>query len=328
MAKIKIGQIGVAHGHAAGKMRVLRASDDFEVVGIVEPDRQLREAAQKSATYAGLNWMSREQLFAVPNLQAVAVETDVSRLLENARACVEVGLHIHLDKPAGESLAQFRQILDVAAAKHLVVQMGYMYRYNPAVVLLRRFLEAGWLGEPFELHAVMSKVVSPAARAPLARFEGGIMFELGCHLIDLVVALLGTPDRVSNFSRHAGPADDGLADNMLAVFEYPTALATVKSAAVEVEGFARRHLVLCGSEGTFHMQPLDASNVRVAFSKARGAYRQGYQTIELGDYPRYVEDFADMARIIRGEKDSDYSYDHDYAVQKTVLGACGVDVGV
>ena len=37
--------------------------------------------------------------------------------------------------------------------------MGYMYRYNPAVVLLREFLKKGWLGEVFEVHAVMSKVV-------------------------------------------------------------------------------------------------------------------------------------------------------------------------
>ena len=44
------------------------------------------------------------------------------------------------------------------------MQMGYMYRYNPAVVLLREFLKSGWLGEVFEVHAVMSKVVEAAER--------------------------------------------------------------------------------------------------------------------------------------------------------------------
>ena len=36
MAKIKIGQIGVGHAHASGKMRVYRASKEFEIVGVVE----------------------------------------------------------------------------------------------------------------------------------------------------------------------------------------------------------------------------------------------------------------------------------------------------
>ena len=57
-------------------------------------------------------------------------------------------MHIHLDKPAGESLPQFKRILDEAAKKHLLVQMGYMYRYNPGVVMLRDFLKRGWLGDP------------------------------------------------------------------------------------------------------------------------------------------------------------------------------------
>ncbi len=39
--------------------------------------------------------------------------------------------------------------------------MGYMYRYNPAIMLLRECLKQGWLGDVFEVHAVMSKVLDP-----------------------------------------------------------------------------------------------------------------------------------------------------------------------
>ena len=143
--------------------------------------------------------------------------------------------------------------------------MGYMYRYSPAVVLLRQMLARGWLGDPFEVHAVMSKVVAPAERRGLAEYPGGTMFELGCHLIDLVVGVLGKPQAVTPFVQHTAKADDGLADNMLAVFRYPSALASVKSSALEVEGGERRHLVVCGTEGTFHIQPLDNPAGRVAF---------------------------------------------------------------
>jgi predicted dehydrogenase len=321
--RIKIGQIGTGHAHAS-KLAAYRQSDDYEIVGIVEPDAELRGRAQAQDPFRDLKWMTEEQLLAAPGLEAVLVETRVRDLLDTAEACVAAGKHVHLDKPAGESLVQYRRILEAAEKRKLVVQMGYMYRYNPAVVLLREFLARGWLGEPFEVHAVMSKVIAPAGRRGLAEYPGGIMFELGCHVIDLVIGVLGRPDKVTAIARHTSSESDNLLDNMLAVFEYPRATASVRSSALEVEGFARRHLVVCGTEGTFHIQPLDDPAARVALAQPRGEYRRGYQDVSFPKYTRYVADAADMARIIRGEKAADFSYQHDLDVQATLLAACGL----
>lgn len=324
MPAIKYGQYGVGHAHAS-KISVYRESPDFDVVGVVEPDPELRRRAAGQAAYQGLRFMTEEELLNVPGLQVVGVETRVRDLLDTAETCVNAGLHIHLDKPAGESLPKFKRILDTAASKHLLIQMGYMYRYSPAVVLMRQFLRKGWLGEPFEVHTVMSKVVGGDKRKSWKEYAGGTMFELGCHIIDLVVGVLGEPEEVTPFNQNASPKhQDGLLDNMLAVLSYPGALASVKSSVMEVEGFARRHFVVCGSEGTFHIQPLDAPDVRVALSMDRGKYSKGYQDVKFGDYRRYVADAADMAKIIREEKEADFSYDHDYVVQRTVLQACGL----
>jgi predicted dehydrogenase len=320
---IKIGQIGVGHAHA-GKLGVYRRSADYEVVGIVEPDPELRRQAESQEPYRDLPWMTQEQLLNVPGLQAVLVETQVRDLLNTAEACIAAGKHIHLDKPAGESLPQFRRILDAAKSQNLLVQMGYMYRYNPAVVRLRQFLKDGWLGDVFEVHTVMSKVVGRADRRELAAYRGGMMFELGCHILDLVIGVLGKPDGVTAFATRSAPLDDGLADNMLAVLTYPRAIATVKSSAVEVDGGSRRHFVVCGTEGTFHIQPLDNPSARVTLSQPRGDYRRSMQEVTFPKYVRYMDDAADMARIIRGEKPTDFPYDHDLTVQTTLLQACGL----
>jgi predicted dehydrogenase len=321
--RIKIGQIGVGHAHA-GKLSAYRASPDYEVVGVVEPDANLRKPAENVPTYRGLKWLTRDQLLETTGLQAVLVETRVRDLLDNAEACVSAGLHVHIDKPAGESLPQLKRILEAAARKKLLVQLGYMYRYNPAVVLLREFLKKGWLGDVFEVHAVMSKVIDPVGRKRFAEYRGGMMFELGCHVLDLVVGVLGKPTEVAAFNRHTSPVGDGLLDNMLAVLSYPRATATVKATALEVEGFDRRHLVVCGTEGTFHIQPLDNPAARVSLSKARGEYRKGTQEVKFPKYTRYVDDAADMARVIRGEKPGDFPYEHDLTVQETLLKACGL----
>ena len=323
--RIKVGQIGVGHAHAT-KLEVYRRSEDYEVVGIVEPDQQLREKASSTAAFRDLPQMTEEQLLNVSGLQVVLVETRVRDLLDTAERCVAAGKHVHLDKPAGESLPQYRRLLEAAEKQKLLVQMGYMFRYSPAVVLLRKFLKEGWLGDVFEVHTVMSKVVPDAQRRELAEFKGGIMFELGCHVIDLVIGVLGQPDRVQAIARHSGPQQDGLIDNMLAVLEYPKASATVKSSALEVNGGARRHFVVCGSRGTFHIQPLDAPNVVYTLDRDQGEYKQGTHEIKFGSYERYVGDAADMAKILRGEKKCDFAYTHDLAVQETVLLASGMPV--
>lgn len=321
--RIKIGQIGVGHPHAS-KLSVYRDSIDYEVVGIVEPDDELRTIAASNPVYQSLPWMTQEELLNVPDLKAVLVETRIRDLLKTAEVCVAAGKHIHLDKPAGDSLSHFLRVLESAEQQRLLVQMGYMYRYNPAIVLLREFLERGWLGEIFEIHTVMSKVVSQKDRHDLTEFPGGIMFELGGHIVDLLIGVLGKPTSVTAFPKHSASADDTLADNMLAVFEYPKATATVKSSAIEVEGGLRRHFVVCGTEGTFHIQPLDNPSARIALSQARGRYKKGYQDIVFPKFTRYVEDAADMARVLRNEKPTDYSYDHDMTVQTTLLKACGL----
>jgi predicted dehydrogenase len=138
--------------------------------------------------------------------------------------------------------------------------------------------------------------------------------------------VLGKPTSVAAYPRHSSAYDDSLMDNMLAVFEYPTATATIKTTAIEFEGGARRHFVVCGTEGTFHIQPLDNPSAKIALSKPHGEYKRGYQDISFPKFTRYVLDAADMAQIIRGEKESDYSYDHDLAVQTSLLRACRMPI--
>ncbi|MCA9082379.1 MAG: gfo/Idh/MocA family oxidoreductase, partial [Planctomycetaceae bacterium] len=57
-----------------------------------------------------------------------------------------------------------------------------------------------------------------------------------------------------------------------------------------------------------------------------GEYKRGVQEITFPRYSRYVGDAADMAQVIRGEKECDYTYEHDLTVQRTLLQGCGLPV--
>lgn len=325
--RIRIGQIGTAHAHAGGKMDTMRKSDEFEVVGIVEADPGRRADAVSGKTYAGLKWMSEEELLGTPGLQAVAVETEVKDLVPTAFRCIAAGKHVHLDKPAGESLREFKQLLDEATRRKLTVQMGYMLRYNPALQLCFKLLRDGVLGEVFSIDAVMSKVLAGAGRKALLPYRGGSMFELGCHVIDAVVWMMGRPSKVTAYTRSSSSGNDGFADNQLTVLEYPKAAVTVRSTLLEVEGNSRRQFVVCGTRGTFDIRPLEPPTARLTLDATHGEYRKGYQDLKFPRQTgRYDGDFADFAKIIRGEKASSFPAEHDLAVHETVLLASGLRI--
>lgn len=332
MEQIRIGQIGIGHNHASEKMNTLRRLPGlFEVVGVVEEDPEWRKKRGDWECYRGIPWMSGEELFRVPGLQAVAVETDGFDLVPAARRCAEHNVHIHMDKPGGEELGPFRELLGEFERRKLCIQLGYMYRNNPAISFCRDAARKGWLGEIFEIHAVMSRYDGDDYRRWLSNFKGGAMYIFGGHLIDIVISMLGRPDRVTPFLRKT--RDDALFDNGFAVMEYPRCTVSIRTSVTEVDGIKHRRLIVCGTKGTAEICPLehpsdryerDPLHVRLTLLEPCGDFPAGTHIVDVGTMPgRYTEQLTEFARIVRGEIDNPYPYRHEFLVQEALLAASG-----
>jgi len=334
MARIKIAQIGIGHNHAEGNMEALRKLGDlFDLVGVVESNPEWRARRGHLACYAGVPWLTEEELFALPGLQAVAVETDGFDLLPVAQRCAERGLHIHMDKPGGESPDEFLRFVRCCEERGLALQLAYAYRYNPAIRFAVHAAQSGWLGELFEIHAVMSRYDGdrPDYRAWLGQFQGGAMYIFAGYLIDVVISLMGPPIGVTSFLKQT--RDDGLIDNGLAVLEYPRATATVRVSVEEVEGMKHRRLIVCGTLGTVEICPLempadrydtDALTCRLTLKNAVPGFPAGTRQVSCGIMgDRYAPQLREFARIINGDMANPYDYRHEWLVQKTLLEASG-----
>ena len=312
-ARLRIGQIGTEHAHAAGKMEAMRSlTDVWEVVGVTGPKG-----------YAGVKSMSVDELLAVPDLHAVAVETTLEASCAMARRCIEAGKHVHLDKPGAVDHAEFKAMRLEAEKRGLTVQMGYMLRYNPAFELLFHAVNEGWLGQITEIDAAMGKLADPGTRAKIGALEGGGLFELGCHIIDATLTILGKPASVTPFSTPT--SDDGVKDNQMAVLSYPNATAVIRCNHADPFGGPRRRFSVTGTEGTLEILPLESGNVTLSLTKARGAYKKGAQTFQL-EVPkgRYDAEFIDLAKVVRREKKLAWDAAHDIAVHETVMRAAGI----
>lgn len=327
MKKLKIGQIGIGHNHAEAKMLAVRKFPElFEVVGFAEENERWIEKRGSLKGYEGLKRYSVDEL--IESCDVVMIETDVWDLTQVAQKCIDAGKHIHMDKPGSGTLEEYKHLLDTAKAKNLVVQLAYMYRYNPAVQKCMELINEGKLGEIYSINAEMSTFHPQGYKKWLANFGGGIMYILGCHLIDLIVYILGKPEKITAFLKHTNLDDIDFADNNLAVMEYEKALARVFVSSVEVNGFGRRQFMVSGSKGTVNICPLERP-LTMTYSDtsiADKTYKDSKIFMPFEDNSsdgRYDEMMKDFYRYVTGTKANPFTYEHEYAVQEVLSEIIG-----
>ena len=327
MKKIKIGQIGIGHNHGEAKMLAVRKFPElFEIVGYAEENEEWIKKRGGLKGYDGLKRYSIDEL--IQKCDALLIETDVWDLTETAQKCINAGKHIHMDKPASGTLEEYKHLLDTAKDKELVVQLGYMYRYNPAVLNCLEHIKNGDLGEIYSINAEMSTYHSVDYKKWLTNFKGGIMYILGSHLVDLIVYILGEPDKVTSFMKHTRLDGVDFEDNNLAVLEYQKALARVFVSSVEVNGWGRRQLMVSGSKGTINIMPIenDCTMTYADLNISTEPYEDMKQTVDVLDIPkdsRYDEMMQDFYAYIMGTKQNPFTYEHDYLVQKVLWEIVG-----
>ena len=308
----------------------MKASDQVDFCGVFEPSPAVRKDLGANPAYADVHWfLTKEEILDDESIVGIAAQGRVSQNLDIARQALKRGKHVWLDKPAGDDLDEFNAVLDLARDKGLLVQLGYMFRYNAGFQFVLDWAARGKLGDIFSVRARISS--GPSTEKAWQRWdsrgerEGGIMFILACHLIDIIVALLGRPQRVTPFLRHEGHDFAWYRNNTAAIFEYDKAMAVLESASLEVSSGASRRLEVYGTRGSAILEPLEPPGLRLCLDEDRDGYVKGWQDVEVENRPRYVESLRAFVADIRGEKPPDRSLDHEFTVQETVLRAAGLD---
>jgi predicted dehydrogenase len=325
---VRIGQLGTKHGHARGKWRALCSSPDVEAIGIWEPDPQARADAQQDDAFADARWCaSGDEILGDETVAAIAVEGRNDESLAMAHAAIDAGKHLWFDKPAGEDWPGFQHLMTSAAERGLLVQMGYMFRYQPGFQQVAEWSRSGLLGDVFSIRAHMSTSIDTAARQIQSVHQGGIFYDLAGHMLDQVVWHLGRPARIATFLRNdATPEVPAYSDNTLGVFEYERAIAMIDIAAMEARPPARRFEVY-GTRGSAITEPFDHGRmVRLTLNEATGDYPAGEHVIQLPVVTRqqlYERELVSFLATLRGERPPDRTPEHDLLVQETLLRATG-----
>lgn len=328
--RIRLGHIGTAHDHSGAKLRcAMKFPELFEIVGIAEEKEQYRPAMEKNETYDGIPRMTVDELLD-EGIDAALIEGFELDNVSAAQRCVERGVHVHLDKPAGADYAQYLKLLQTAHANNVIVQLGYMYRYNPAVIDCLARIERGELGKIISVDAIMDTRHPKDKRAWLSSFDAGIMFFLGCHMVDLVYRIMGAPLNVKTYLKSTGMDGVSSIDHTFAALEYENGVSTVRAVSNEVNGFGRRQLVVCGERATYEIYPLEspprAYLTEYEKSKTYADARTEVGGVYLDGACRYDAMMNDFAAMVRGEKENPYTFEYELQMHKLFLACCGQDI--
>ena len=317
---VNIGFLGASHSHGSGKIRVVSESADYAIAGLWDDDPTVRAKYKRE----GILIRSMEEMLADKSIDVIAVEGPVEDHARDGLRVVQAGKHLHLEKPPALDVESLRTILSIAADKGLVVQQGYMWRYHPGINMMIDAARKGWLGEIHLVQASIHKTLGKDSRPEWAQFRGGQMFELGPHVIDPLVRLLGRPNRVIPYLKKHGEYDDGLADNTIAVVEYSNAMGLVIGAALAQNGSSYRSFEVHGTNGVATLRPIEPPELVFNLAKAAGHFPEGPHEVKLPPYSRYVDDMKALAAAVRGERPLHVSFQEDIYVQEALIKASGM----
>ena len=334
MKRIRIAQIGtsrMSHGNDIwGTLQKL--PDLFEIVGYALPERERERFSEKMGAFNGFREMTVEEILSDPTIDAVAVETEELYLTKYAKMVVESGKHLHMEKPGGVGLREFEELIALVKEKGVVFHTGYMYRYNEAIERVLREVSEGAFGDILYVQAQMNCTHNAENRQWLEQYPGGMMFYLGCHLIDLIYRIQGEPLRITPYNRASGVEGVTSCDFGMAVLEYKNGVSFAQTTAVENGGFLRRQLVVVGTKKTAEVHPLeeyvtDKWELQATVKENEtGAWHNGTNEWKSAPQDRYIKMMSSFAAMVRGEKTNPYTPDYELALYRLVLRACGCDV--
>lgn len=319
---------GVTHEHAFGKLATLaKLRDLFEIVAVVD-DRPFATRpvfADHPASADGLPVMSEEEALA-RQVDVAFVETTNADLMSVASRLVDRGIPMHCDKPCGERMEPYRSLVERCRVANLPFQIGYMYRGNPALQWIWREVRSGLIGHVSFIEADMNHDYQLEGYTEYTgSFKGGILYNLGCHLVDMVYPLVegGFVSSIPLIGEAPGdPPGAKTAAKALVRFEGTDVL--LRTSSRMPGGIDCRRLRIDGTGGTIDLCPIerfDGMELKVALSVKGRPPREvsfGAQT------DRYEVQLRDLAAIVRGEKLNDQDYDRDLKVHELLLKVCGI----
>lgn len=276
--KIVIGLLGITHPHASARVRALREIDGVEVVAAADTDSRLQYFTEKY----DVEPREIDDVLNDDRINAIMVHSKSKDMVPHAKRALAAGKSVVVEKPGGGTVADLEELLALkeAADPQRIVQVGYNVRLSESVQRLKELLDAGLIGEVVSVQARGAAKVGEHITEHLNQPAdmGGVLWILGCHMLDALVEVFGAPESVNaRVHKTAKLSDDtSREDSASALLYYPDFSVSFSfDGHDDLEWFESSRLTVYGTKGMIEAGILPQT-LRVYLNESRQGWPQGW----------------------------------------------------
>jgi len=272
------GRVGKVHSNS-----IVRHVPGGQVVAMVDP---AREVLQATAGEFGIpnRFDSLEAALEQCDFEAVIITTPTPTHRPLALMAAEAGKHVFLEKPMALNLADCDEIIAATRRHGVVLQMGFMRRFDPEFAAAARRIEAGEIGQPM---MIKSLTHGPGLPPPWARdltTSNGMLAEVNSHDWDTVRWLMASNvervyTEVANFKGPANRIDiPHFYDNVLVNLRFENGgLGSISGVCPCGYGYDAR-VEIVGERGIMQIGDINGQAVVVCTNRDQGLITPIYRT--------------------------------------------------
>jgi Predicted dehydrogenases and related proteins len=176
---------------------------------------------------------SYEELAAAPDVDAIYVATQHPWHVSAAKLVLEGGKHALVEKPFTMDAAEARELVDLAAAKGLVIQEAMWTRFLPHMVRIREIVRSGALGDIRTVMVDHDQKIDHIERLIRPELGGGALLDLGIYPVSFAYDVLGAPETIL---AHATRLHTGVDSQTSIIFGYASGAHAVLQTQLDAVG--------------------------------------------------------------------------------------------
>jgi scyllo-inositol 2-dehydrogenase (NADP+) len=250
---IECGLIGFGLGGRAFHAPFLATVPGLKLAAVLQ-----RTGDDAAKIYPGTKVVrALEELLAIPEIRLIAISTPNHTHAPLAKACLEAGKDVVVDKPFATTVAEAKELIAVAQKTGRLLTAYQNRRLDGDFRTVQQLVASGELGRFLKFEETFDRC-RPAVRVSWKEQPGpgtGVFYDLGPHLIDHALTLMGTPEAIwadIRAERENSPNDDAFD----LTFYYPDGLRAHLSSGTLIP-IPRPHFRVLGTKGMYVHQNLD-----------------------------------------------------------------------
>ncbi len=250
---IKVGLVGFGMSAQVFHAPFLDVHPKFKITKVVE-----RHDQKSKVKYPYVEVVRDiSDLLDDPGIDLVVITTPNTTHLPLAKAALEAGKNVVLEKPFTISTHDADQLIKLADEHQLVLSVFQNRRWDGDFLTVQKILELGYLGRLVEFESHFDRFRNYQKRNAWREENlpgSGILYDLGPHLIDQTLVLFGLPEAVTadiRYQRDGSQTDD----QFEIILHYPNLKVTLKAGMLVREPLPR--FILLGTQGSFVKYGLD-----------------------------------------------------------------------